>query len=84
MERKYIEKYPVTVPRAITGSILITGVVNSKQVRHVITSDVPNSLLQESIPKSEWAHHNENLWSLSAYTPKNLFLVVQTVHSIQK
>jgi len=50
-QRDYIPKEEATSPTAATESILITGVVDAKQKRDVMTLDVPNAFVQTPIPK---------------------------------
>ena len=51
-QRAYIPREEVTSPTAATEAILISGVIDDKQKRDVITLDVPNAFVQTPIPKS--------------------------------
>jgi len=48
-------------PTASTKAIILTGVVDAKQRRSVMTLDVPNAFVQTEVPK-EKKYYNENLW----------------------
>ena len=52
-QREYTLKEEATSPTAATESIIITGVVEAKQNRDVMTLDVPNVFVQTSIPQGE-------------------------------
>jgi hypothetical protein len=51
-QRAYIPREEATSPTASTEAILITGVIDAKQHRDVMTLDVPNAFVQTPIPKS--------------------------------
>jgi hypothetical protein len=51
-QRAYIAREEATSPTAATDAILITGVIDAKQKRDVMTLDVPNAFVQTPIPKS--------------------------------
>ena len=48
-QHKYIEREDATSPTAATDAILITGVLDAKQHRDVMTNDVPNAFVQTPI-----------------------------------
>ena len=50
-QREYIEREDATSPTAATDAILITGVLDAKQHRDVMTNDVPNAFVQTPIPQ---------------------------------
>ena len=50
-QRSHVPKKEATSPTAGTDSVLITGVIDAKQGRDVMTLDVPNTFLQASIPE---------------------------------
>jgi hypothetical protein len=51
IEQEYIDREDATSPRAATGAILITGVIDAKKQGDVMTNDVPNLLVQTPIPQ---------------------------------
>jgi hypothetical protein len=51
-ERTYIAREEATSPTTATDAILITGVINAKQQRDVMTLDVPNAFVQTPIPRT--------------------------------
>jgi hypothetical protein len=51
MQREYIDREDVTSPKAVTESILITGVIEAKQQRDIMMNDVPNAFVQTLIPQ---------------------------------
>ena len=52
-QREYISKEEAASPTAATESIMITGVIDAKQNRNVMTLDIPNAFVQTSIPQGE-------------------------------
>jgi hypothetical protein len=50
-QREYIDREEATSPTAATEAILITGVIDAKQRRDIMTNDVPNALIQTPIPQ---------------------------------
>jgi hypothetical protein len=48
-QREYINREDATSPTAATESILITGVIEAKQQRDIMTNDVPNAFVQTPI-----------------------------------
>jgi hypothetical protein len=50
-QREYIPREEATSPTASTEAILITGVIDAKQKRDVMTLDIPNAFVQTPIPK---------------------------------
>jgi hypothetical protein len=50
-QRGYIAREEATSPTAATDAILITGVIDAKQGRDVMTLDVPNAFVQTPIPQ---------------------------------
>jgi hypothetical protein len=52
-QRSYIPKEEAASPTAATESIIITGVIEAKQNRDVMTLDIPNAFVQTSIPQGE-------------------------------
>ena len=53
MQRPYTPKEEATSPTAATESILLTGVVEAKQNRDIMTLDVPNAFVQTTIPQGK-------------------------------
>jgi hypothetical protein len=51
-QRAYVAREEATSPTAATDAILITGVIDAKQRRDVMTLDVPNAFVQTPIPQS--------------------------------
>ena len=51
-QHAYIAREEATSPTAATDAILITGVIDAKQGRDVMTLDVPNAFVQTPIPHS--------------------------------
>ena len=52
-QRSYIPKEEAASPTAATESIIITGVIETKQNIDVMTLDIPNAFVQTSIPQGE-------------------------------
>lgn len=50
-QRGYISKEESTSPTAATDSVLVTGTIDAKQERDVMTLDVPNAFIQTPILK---------------------------------
>jgi hypothetical protein len=50
-QREYIDREDATSPTAATEAILITGVIDAKQQRDIMTNDVPNAFVQTPIPQ---------------------------------
>jgi hypothetical protein len=50
-QREYIPREEATSPTAATEAILITGVLDAKQGRDVMTLDIPNAFVQTEIPE---------------------------------
>jgi hypothetical protein len=50
-QREYIDREDATSPTAATDSILITGVIEAKQQRDIMTNDVPDAFVQTPIPQ---------------------------------
>jgi hypothetical protein len=48
-QRAYIPREEASSPTAATEAILITGVIDAKQKRDVMTADIPNAFVQTSI-----------------------------------
>jgi hypothetical protein len=48
---EYIDREDATSPTAATEAILITGVIDAKQRRDIMTNDVPNVFVQTPIPQ---------------------------------
>jgi hypothetical protein len=51
-QHKYIPREEASSPTASTEAILITGVLDAKQRRDVMTLDIPNAFMQTPVPKS--------------------------------
>eukprot|EP00978_Attheya_sp_CCMP212_P020733 scaffold59680_cov31-Attheya_sp.AAC.1 len=51
-QREYIEREDAASPTASTGSIIITSVIDTKQTRDIMTSDIPNAFVQTEIDQS--------------------------------
>ena len=52
-QRAYVSKEEAASPTAATESIMLTGVIDAKQGRDVITLDIPNAFVQTSIPQGK-------------------------------
>jgi hypothetical protein len=50
-QREYIDREDATSPTVATEAILITGVLDAKQHRDVMTNDVPNAFVQTPVPQ---------------------------------
>ena len=50
-QRAYIPKEEAASPTVATESIMLTGVIDAKQERDVMTLDIPNVFVQTSIPQ---------------------------------
>jgi hypothetical protein len=50
-QREYIEREDASSPTAATETILITGVIEAKQRRDIMTNDVPNAFVQTPVPQ---------------------------------
>jgi hypothetical protein len=50
-QREYMDRDEAASPTAMTESILITGVIEAKQQRDVMTADIPNAFGQTRIEK---------------------------------
>ena len=53
MQRGYISKEESIIPTAAIEAILITGVIEAKEDRDIMTLDIPNAFLQTDILKSD-------------------------------
>eukprot|EP00978_Attheya_sp_CCMP212_P020734 scaffold59681_cov29-Attheya_sp.AAC.1 len=51
-QREYIEREDAASPTASTGSIIIISVIDTKQNRDIMTSDIPNAFVQTEIDQS--------------------------------
>ena len=49
IQREYIEREDAASPTAMTESILLTGTIDAKQGRDVMTADIPNAFVQIKI-----------------------------------
>ena len=52
-QRDYIPREDAASPTASTDCVLITGVIEAKQQRDIMTLDIPNAFVQTSIPPGE-------------------------------
>lgn len=52
-QREYIDREEAASPTASTEAILITGVVDAKEERDVMSLDVPNAFVQTKMPKAK-------------------------------
>jgi hypothetical protein len=50
-QREYIDREDATSATAATEAILITGVIDAKQRRDIMTNDVPNAFVQTPVPQ---------------------------------
>ena len=50
---EYMDRDEATSPTAMTESIIITGVIEAKQRRDMMTADIPNAFAQKDIDKKE-------------------------------
>ncbi len=55
-QREYIDRDDAASPTAATDSILITGTIDAKQGRDVMTADIPNAFVQTSIDEKKLGH----------------------------
>ncbi|KAI2498585.1 Reverse transcriptase (RNA-dependent DNA polymerase) [Fragilaria crotonensis] len=53
-QREYMDCDEATSPTATTESIIITGVIDAKQSRDVMTADIPNAFVQSKIDKKKF------------------------------
>ena len=49
--REWVSKDEAASPTAYVESIMITGVIDAKENRDVMTADVPNAFIQANMPK---------------------------------
>jgi hypothetical protein len=52
-QREYMDRDEAASPMAMTESIIITGVIDAKQHRDIMTADIPNAFVQTDIDKKE-------------------------------
>ena len=52
-QRSYMNKEDTSSPTASTEAILITGTIEAKQGRDIMTNDIPNAFVQTTIDQSE-------------------------------
>ncbi|KAI2512474.1 Reverse transcriptase (RNA-dependent DNA polymerase) [Fragilaria crotonensis] len=52
-QREYMDREEAASPTAMTESIIITGVIDAKQCRDIMTADIPNAFVQTDIDKKE-------------------------------
>jgi hypothetical protein len=52
-QREYMDRDEAASPTAMTESIVITGVIDAKQRRDIMTADIPNAFVQTDIDKKE-------------------------------
>ena len=52
-QREYTDRDEAASPTAMTESIIITGVIDAKQHRDVMTADIPNAFVQTEVEKKE-------------------------------
>eukprot|EP00957_Ditylum_brightwellii_P084492 6425192-Ditylum_brightwellii.AAC.2 len=52
-QRSYILGEEAASPTAATESVLITGVIETKQQKEIITLDVPNAFVQTPMPQGK-------------------------------
>eukprot|EP00957_Ditylum_brightwellii_P059845 4543513-Ditylum_brightwellii.AAC.1 len=50
-QRSYIARDEAASPTAATEAILITGVIEAKQNRNIMTLDIPNAFVQTPVPE---------------------------------
>lgn len=55
-QREYIDRDDAASPTAATDSILITGTIDAKQGRDVMTADIPNAFVQTNIDEKKVGH----------------------------
>ena len=55
-QRDYIDREDAASPTAATDSILITGTIDAKQERDVMTADIPNAFVQTDIDEKKIGH----------------------------
>jgi hypothetical protein len=48
IQRKFINKEEASTPTVATESILLTGIIEAKEKRDVMTTDIPNAFVQRS------------------------------------
>jgi hypothetical protein len=49
IQREYIDREDATSPTAATESVLITGTIDAKEGRDIMTADIPNAFVQTKI-----------------------------------
>ena len=52
-QREYTARDDATSPTVSTEAVLITGVIEAKQKRDIMTADIPNAFVQTEIPQEE-------------------------------
>ena len=52
-QREYTEREEAASPTVMTESIIITGVIDAKQRRDILTADIPNAFVQTEVDKKE-------------------------------
>ena len=52
-QREYTDRDEAASPTAMTESIIITGVIDAKQRRDIMTADIPNAFVQTRIDEKE-------------------------------
>jgi len=65
--REWISKHEAASPTAYVESIMITGVIDAKENRDVMTVDVPNAFIQANMPKVKRQSNDEDYRSASGY-----------------
>ena len=53
MQQSHVSKHEASSPTAATESMLLNEAMEAKEERDVRTLDIPNSFLQESLPKDK-------------------------------
>ena len=52
-QRDYVDRDEAASPTAMTESVIITGTINAKQARDIMTADIPNTFVQTRIDDKE-------------------------------
>ena len=53
MKREYIDRDDAASPMAASDAIIITGVIEAKQVRYAIIKDVTNAFVKTTVPQDK-------------------------------
>jgi len=76
-QREYTDRDDTASPTAATESILVTGTIDAKQRRDVMTADIPNAFVQTDVGSQErfWVT-NKLRWKTSC--PKSCGIITSS------